>query len=157
MLFHIVTGTTAKENLPPRLWRIFTGVQHTVCLLLLIWWGSLSFYIDPILDLWHTYILIYFAFLVTKSSLYNLYTLSVSIKSQSVYHTLTTFSKHLKVCQKILCVIHCIFISLLGCLRMWQDIGFCVCFNCILHLQMTLLLCSIFFKCTNVHMFHFYV
>ena len=68
-----------------------------------------------LLDLWHTYILIYFAFLVTKSSLYNLYTLSVSIKSQSVYHTLTTFSKHLKVCQKILCVIHCIFISLLGC------------------------------------------
>ena len=41
-----------------------------------------------------------FCFLVTKSSLYNLYTLSVSIKSQSVYHTLKTFSKHLKVCQK---------------------------------------------------------
>ena len=54
----ITIGTMVKGLLPPRLWKIFTGVQHTVFWLLLIWWGSRThcFYIDPILEVRHIYI-----------------------------------------------------------------------------------------------------
>lgn len=83
IIYNIAIGTMVKGLLLPRLWRISTGVHHTVCWLLLIWWGSRThcFYIDPISEVRHIYILVYFIFLQQLKAHLKLHTSELLMKA----------------------------------------------------------------------------